>query len=649
LSRRALRWFALGAVLAGWVGLPPAPVRGEDGDPVVRNPTGKSQQESDTPRAADRLKALIVDGQNNHGNWPETTVMMQTYLRRTDRFDVDVARTAAEGTDPAFRPRFQDYDVVISNYNGAAWPEATQKEFVDYIAGGGGLVVVHAADNAFPDWPEYNRMIGVGGWGDRNESNGPYLFVDDNGDVVRDPSPGPGGGHGPQREFAITVRDPAHPITAGMPPVWMHANDELYEHLRGPAENVEILATAWSDPELGGTGRHEPMLMAIHFGQGRVFHLTLGHGNDSQECVGFIASLVRGAEWVATGEVTIPLPDPFPTETQSLSVPFDEAGGAPDQATTSQRGEVRTAIAAAPARSGDDDRPLVVFITGDQEYRSEESMPYLARMLADRHDCATNVCYSLADDGTIDPDNVQSVSGIEALDRADLVVLFTRYRDWPDQDFRHFEEYIGRGGPIVGFRTATHAFQFSRPELADWNNVRLAELFGQTWVTHHGHFDDTAVLTRVELAQDRDGRVVEHPILRGVEPFDAASWLYHVQGGGNVLHGDDVTVLLTGTSLRSSHAQETDRFPLTQPVAWTKTHVGKDGTVGRVFFTTLGHPADFDSPAMRRLAIHGILWALGKEDSIPPEGADVRVAEPLALTPAGFGGFKKGVRPADQE
>lgn len=288
--------------------------------------------------AAEPIPVLIMDGQNNHGMWPKTTFMMKDYLEQTGLFEVDIARTRftwrggdlveqypVKGvttvetqqprTDPEFRPDFGRYAVVVSNFgfNAAPWPEETQAAFVDYVEQGGGVVIVHAADNSFGDWPEYNRMIGIGGWGGRDESSGPYIYLNAEGEVVRDNSPGRGGHHGPQHEFSIVVRDTEHPITRGMPREWLHAKDELYDQLRGPGTGMQILATAWSSPEFGGTGRHEPMLMAIRYGDGRIFHTPMGHADYSQECVGFIVSLQRGAEWAATGKVTQSIPEDFPT------------------------------------------------------------------------------------------------------------------------------------------------------------------------------------------------------------------------------------------------------------------------------------------------------------------------------------------------
>lgn len=264
-------------------------------------------------QAEPALKALIVDGQNNHKNWPATTKMMQKYLEETGLFTVAAATTKPEGIDETFKPDFAGYNVVVSNYNGAPWPEATRTAFVDYVKGGGGFVVVHAANNAFGDWPAYNEMIGLGGWDGRNEKSGPYVYLDADGKLVRDEAQGGGGHHGPQHPFQVIVRDAEHPVTKGMPRAWMHVNDELYDMLRGPGDNMHILATAYADKAKGGSGRHEPMIFTIDYGKGRVFHTPMGHGNDSQECVGFITTLVRGTEWAATGKVTLPIPEDFPT------------------------------------------------------------------------------------------------------------------------------------------------------------------------------------------------------------------------------------------------------------------------------------------------------------------------------------------------
>jgi len=270
--------------------------------------------------AAEKLEALIVDGQNNHACWPKTTSMMKRSLEDTGLFTVDVMTHAPKGEDPNFKPDFKNYAVVVSNFGhgAASWPAETRSAFEDYVMNGGGFVAVHAADNSFPEWAAYNKMIGLGGWGGRNEKSGPFVYYTDDGKIVRDPSPGPGGSHGPQAPFAVVVRDANHPITNGMPASWMHAKDELYDSLRGPAENMQVLATAYSPK----TRRHEPMIMTIHHGKGRVFHTPMGHETYSMECVGFINTLQRGAEWAATGTVTLPLAADFPRAEATSSRPF---------------------------------------------------------------------------------------------------------------------------------------------------------------------------------------------------------------------------------------------------------------------------------------------------------------------------------------
>jgi type 1 glutamine amidotransferase len=285
------------------------------------------------------IKVLIIDGQNNHVQWPKTTYMLKCNLEKSGLFNVDVIRSGytwkgeefianfpinglpptvaleEPRTDADFNPNFSDYDVVISNFgwNAATWPESTQKAFETYMENGGGLVVFHAANNSFPKWEAYNHMIGLGGWGNRTEKNGPYVYYNDAGDLIRDTSPGKGGGHGPQSEYQVQVRNTEHPITKGMPELWMHTKDELYDKLRGPAEHMEILATAYSDPNNKGTGRHEPALMTLNYGKGRIFHNIMGHADYSVACVGFITTMLRGTEWAATGNVTQEIPQDFPT------------------------------------------------------------------------------------------------------------------------------------------------------------------------------------------------------------------------------------------------------------------------------------------------------------------------------------------------
>lgn len=289
-----------------------------------------------------QIKVLILDGQNNH-DWVTTTPLLRQVLESTGKFAVDVttsppaaprpprppaapatpeqaatyaaalkayagAKAAHEAASPArwaqWRPRFSDYAVVVSNYNGEAWPEEVRTAFVAYVKGGGGFVSYHAADNPFANWPDYNLMIGLGGWDNRTQASGPYLRLRDGVWVKDFQTPGPGGAHDAQREFLVETNAPRHPVMLGLPDKWMHTKDECYHSLRGPAENLTVLASARALK----TGEMEPMLMAIAFGQGRVFHTTLGHAVDAINGLGFQVTFTRGVEWAATGRVTQPAP-----------------------------------------------------------------------------------------------------------------------------------------------------------------------------------------------------------------------------------------------------------------------------------------------------------------------------------------------------
>ena len=248
-----------------------------------------------------RLRVLLIDGHNNH-KWQQTSPVLERILENSGRFDVRVATAARDIS--TFKPSFANVDVVVSNYNGPLWPKATREGFARFVRDGGGAVIVHAADNAFPEWKEYNEIIGLGGWGRRSERHGPYVRWRD-GKIVRDTSKGRGGSHGRRHEFELIARQPTHPILRGLPARWLHARDELYDRLRGPAKNLEVLATAFSAKETRGSGEHEPILMTIAHGKGRVFHTTLGHDVEAMQGLGFQITLLRGSEWAATGRVSI--------------------------------------------------------------------------------------------------------------------------------------------------------------------------------------------------------------------------------------------------------------------------------------------------------------------------------------------------------
>ncbi len=264
--------------------------------------------------AADKLKLLIVDGQNNH-NWKATTPILKQFLSDSGRFDVEVATSPANGAKPedwsSFNPDFSKYQVVLSNYNGQLWPEGVQRNLEKYVSGGGGLVIVHAANNSFPQWAEYNKMIGLG-W--RGANFGDRVTTTPEGQVIRTPKDqGPGAGHGSQHEFSIVVRDREHPVLKGMPVEWKHSKDELYHGQRGPALDMHILATAYSDKKTGGTDAHEPMVWWIPYSKGKVFTTVMGHAEQSMKCIGFQSVVARASEWVATDKVTLPVPADFPS------------------------------------------------------------------------------------------------------------------------------------------------------------------------------------------------------------------------------------------------------------------------------------------------------------------------------------------------
>lgn len=268
-------------------------------------------------KEGEKVKVLIIDGQNNH-NWRATTPVVKQALEKSGRFSVAVSSNLKEGDKPGqvetvpFPPDLSKYDVVLSNYNGAPWPVEFQKTLdLQLKEGKLGFVVFHAANNAFAGWPEFNRMIGMG-W--RGNNFGDRIYFDSEGKEVRlAKGQGVGAGETILQPFQVTVRDGEHPVTKGMPREWMHTPDQLVHGLRGPIENVHVLATAWSDKAKRGTGEHEPMIWTVQYGQGRVFHTPMGHDLTSVRCIGFITTLLRGTEWAATGKVTLPIPDNFPT------------------------------------------------------------------------------------------------------------------------------------------------------------------------------------------------------------------------------------------------------------------------------------------------------------------------------------------------
>jgi hypothetical protein len=273
--------------------------------------------------AARPIRVLIVDGQNNH-DWRRTTTELRATLQAAGIFQIAVTTTPDKGADAqawaGWRPEPQlgRQEVLVINYNGEAWPERVQRAFVAFVRRGGGAVMVHAANNPFPEWKEWNQMIALG-W--RKADYGARVTIDDStGSLLRTPpGEGPGAGHGPSHLFQIKVRRPDHPIMRGLPPLWLHGKDQLSHGQRGPGENMEVLDSAFSAKDKGGTGAHEPMTWVVPFGKGRVVTTLLGHqwrdqaDADALRCLGFRTVFARSVEWAARRQVTLPVPAAFPT------------------------------------------------------------------------------------------------------------------------------------------------------------------------------------------------------------------------------------------------------------------------------------------------------------------------------------------------
>ena len=267
-----------------------------------------------------------------------------------------------------------------------------------------------------------------------------------------------------------------------------------------------------------------------------------------------------------------------------------------------------SALAPAMAKEKRRKRPKIAFVTGDDEYRSEITMPFMAELLGRKNVFECTVLYAVNPaTGKPNPKYQKNIKGLEVLKKADLAVFFMRFRALPDEQMKLILDYVNSGKPIVGLRTSTHAFRYpAEHKNCKYNDKFGIDVFGQKWITHHGHKSTTEVSIIPEKRQ--------HPILRGIYgSFPCNSWLYHIEP----LVGD-CEPLLMGKAINSNKIKKQDKYPLIQPVVWTKTYNG-----ARVFFTTLGHPKDFEEYAVRRLLMNGIYWASGK--NVPQGGA---MAEP---------------------
>jgi len=292
----------------------------------------------------------------------------------------------------------------------------------------------------------------------------------------------------------------------------------------------------------------------------------------------------------------------------------------------------------------------IVFVVGDDEYRSEDLMPQLAKILAVHHGFKCTVLFATnKQTGQIDPSTQDNIPGLEALKSADMMVMFLRFRDLPDDQMKHIMDYTNSGKPIMGLRTSTHAFNFRKHKngpYAKWsfrargetNGGYGRQVFGETWINHYGHHGRES--TRGLIAKGMEN----HPIVRGCEDIWGPSDVY----GITTLHGD-CKPLIMGQVLVGMNPKDkpnTRKKPI--PVAWTKTYTGTEGKTARVFTTTMGHGHDLKSEGFRRLLVNACYWGMGMEEKIPARSKVDFVGE-YNPNPIGVGRYKKGLKPEDHK
>ena len=290
----------------------------------------------------------------------------------------------------------------------------------------------------------------------------------------------------------------------------------------------------------------------------------------------------------------------------------------------------------------------IVLISGDEEYRSEEGLPQLAKVLSKHHGFQCTVLFAIDKDGTINPNVTTNIPGLEALDSADLMIIQTRFRKLPDEQMKHIAEYVNSGRPIIGLRTATHAFADSPgTKYADyaWNSNQWKggfgrQILGETWVAHWGHH--TQQSTRGVVAPGAEG----HPILRGIKSGDIWGptdvYEVHLPSDCQALVLGEV---LEGMKPTDKPASGKQNDPM-MPIAWTKSYTSASGKTGRTFTTTMGAAQDLESEGLRRLLVNACYWTLGMEDKLP-EKADVAIVGEFHPSPFRGDGYKHGVKPTD--
>ena len=289
----------------------------------------------------------------------------------------------------------------------------------------------------------------------------------------------------------------------------------------------------------------------------------------------------------------------------------------------------------------------IVFVTGDEEYRSEDSMPQLAKILALRHGFKCTVLFGInKETGEIDPVTVDNIPGLEALQTADLMVLFTRFRELPDTQMGYIIDYTDSGKPIVALRTSTHAFRYVKHKDSPYakysfNNRDFAggygrQVLGETWINHYGHHQHESTRGLIAMGQTM------HPIVRGVKDIWGPSDVY----GITTLSGDSEPLIMGQVLKGMSPQDEPNPDKKLVPIAWTKTYTGAKGKTSRVFTTTMGHSFDLKSEGLRRLLINACYWGMNMEDRIPARSNADLVGQynPAAI---GFGKHTKGLKPSD--
>ncbi|MBI5283080.1 MAG: ThuA domain-containing protein [Candidatus Solibacter usitatus] len=293
----------------------------------------------------------------------------------------------------------------------------------------------------------------------------------------------------------------------------------------------------------------------------------------------------------------------------------------------------------------------IVLVSGDEEYRSEEALPQLAKILSTRHGFKCTVLFAIDKaDGAINPNQADNIPGLEALAKAGLMVIFTRFRDLPDEQMKHIVDYVNSGRPIVGMRTATHAFNFKLHQTyaawswnsKEWDGGFGRQVLGETWIRHHGKHAVQG--TRGIIAPGQEA----HPILRGIA--SGALWVpTDVYAAKLPLPGDSLPLLLgqvtDGMTPDSAPAAGPQNEPM-MPVAWTRTYTGSAGKAARVFTTSMGSSQDLSDACFRRLMVNGVYWALGMEKAIQP-GSSVDLVGEYRPSPFKFNGHVKGVKPED--